>query len=134
MGKKTLLLSSHHPHQYDKKFKSRWTDVWVSFWRGRRERINLAPCILSVPAIQADNKISLKLGKTEEVVVFPEGAWDFFVSWECDLPDIVANKDYVDKETAEKAIGWYIRNRYKLNVEFRYQWKKNKTGLTTIPF
>jgi hypothetical protein len=45
----------------------------------------------------------------------------------------VINQGWVDKESIERAIAWYIQKRFNAGGRFRFRWKKNHRKLFFQP-
>lgn len=135
MPKKTLSLRSHHGHQYDPRYRTGWTDVWVRF-HVRRRPIELGPCIISRKDIEGE--IACGLTAAEDVQL-PDGGWTFCLPYvdqdglSAPWPNICVNQDWVDKRSIEAAIGWYLRERYGFTSAFRIRWRRCDRPFLIVP-
>lgn len=127
-NKKTITLTNYEGHQYDPSLTTPWSDTWATFFKGKRNRVSLGPCI---EAYDPDKDY-----RAYDPLMLPEGDWEFclpFGDSEEGVPVVFANTPDVTKKVIEDAIGWYLRAHQQVSAPLRFRWAANRNRLFLSP-
>ena len=125
MQKKTIELINYEGLKSYPTDLVGWSDTWIRFNQGRR-KVKMGPCILGLANVRADDVIYA--GMTDHVPwVEPDGDWSF--AWYDDndktsgIPNIVVNKQHINKRDIEQAIEWMLIERFGFKTPLRFRWR-----------
>jgi len=140
---KKITVKCHGPIAANRKYKSLWEDVWLS-WTGKpgRTKYYSAPCLIGKLNAEDDHELNLDCVKK-----YPETDWDDEIAQsksaieaisrgeiyiddpKSDIPNVYTSKDLIDRKEAELMIAEVMKlHGFK---EIRYKWIRPK--IVVIP-
>ena len=141
--KKKITVDCHGPIAANKKNKSSWEDVWLT-WTGKpgRKKYHLGPCLMSKTALERDHEDNLKCSRK-----YPEIDWtdDLYQSElalkkvtlgeihiedpDSSITNIYTQKECIDRKEAERMIKVLLKLHGFNDVRFKW----NRPKFIVIP-